>query len=244
MRAEIATVVLAAMLIATPMTTAGSPPRQGSPDSSGDLAALEQRLAGDPDNLEAGNQYRQVVIRARQHDRCLTFFERLVANHPDAANAYLNYGFAYVDKIPSVGAITQVILANNALTAFTHAVEVRPNWLAYYTRGNSYLFWPTVLGRAPLGIADLERALELQRRDTLRSYHVRTFIALGDGYWRLHQPERARQRWSEGAGLFPANAALKTRLSSKDDSLDTLVADAFDPSRRVDTDLQELWAQR
>ena len=31
-------------------------------------------------------------------------------NSPNAANAYLNYGFAYVNKIPAAGAITQVIL--------------------------------------------------------------------------------------------------------------------------------------
>jgi ribonuclease-3 len=34
-------------------------------------------------------------------------FEALVAAHPASANAWLNYGFAYVDKIPAAGAISQ-----------------------------------------------------------------------------------------------------------------------------------------
>ncbi len=198
----------------------------------------------DPDNLEAGNQYRQAVIRARAYDRCLEFFERLVMDHPEAANAHLNYGFAYVDKIPMAGAITQVILANSAVSQFTRAVELDPSWLTYYTRGNSYLFWPAALGRAPLGIADLERALELQRHATQRSYHVRAFIALGDGYWKAGQAEKARATWTEGARLFPDNPTLKTRLSNDVDAITNLVADAFDPSHRVDTDLRELWADQ
>lgn len=207
------------------------------------LDALEQRLSSAPDSLEAGNAYRLAVIRARAHDRCLAFFDRLVTTHRGAPNAHLNFGFAYVDKIPSAGAITQVILANSALNQFTVALELRPNWVTYYTRGSSYLFWPAALGRAPLGVADLEHALALQRTETLRSYHVRAFITLGDGYWKTRQPERARALWEEGARVFPGNALLRTRLSSDADTLDSLIADAFDPNRRVDTDLRELWEQ-
>ena len=44
-----------------------------------------------------------------------SWLEKLVAENPEASNAWLNYGFAYVDKIPVEGAITQVILANTSL---------------------------------------------------------------------------------------------------------------------------------
>ena len=80
-------------------------------------------------------------------------FEKLVADNPSSSNAYLNYGFAYVDKIPAAGSITQVILANTALSYFSKSIELKPSWIAYYTRGNSYLYWPKIFGRAPLGIA-------------------------------------------------------------------------------------------
>lgn len=240
MRTDIIAIGLAASLAALSPASPLPPPASPAPD----LTALERQLAAAPDSLQAGNEYRRAVISAREYDRCLEFFDHLVAEHPDAANAHLNYGFAFVDKIPTVGAITQLILANRAGPHFTRAVELRPSWITYYTRGTSYLFWPAALGRAPLGIADLERAVEIQRGEPRRSYHVRAFIALGDGYWKVGEVEKARAIWTEGAGLFPDNATLKTRLSSDADALTNYVADAFDPTKRVDTDLRELWTDR
>ena len=208
------------------------------------LAMLEQALEASPDSLEAGNEYRHAAVDMAQYDRALAFFKRLVEKNPDAANAHLNYGFAYVDKIPTAGAITQVILANNALNEFKLAVEKQPTWLAYYTLGNSYLFWPTICGRAPLGIENLQHAIAIQQRDRVRQYHVRTFIALGDGYWKIGRHDEARRTWSDGAALFPDNAALRDRLSNADVAVDRIIEQAFDPTRRVDTDLSELWGDR
>src|SRR5688500_4714934 len=93
------------------------------------LAPLEQALAAKPDDLRAGNDYRMAVIKAGQYDRGLKFFEKLIEAHPGAANAHLNYGFQYVDKIPAAGSITQVILANNALTEFSKSLDLRPSWI-------------------------------------------------------------------------------------------------------------------
>ena len=99
----------------------------------------------------------------------LAFFQELVTAHPSAANAHLNFGFAYVDKIPVAGAITQVILANNALGEFTTAVALQPSWIAYYTRGNSYLFWPKIFNRTRLGIDDprARKAMDPAMREAL-----------------------------------------------------------------------------
>lgn len=215
--------------------------RGGSDDH---LADLERRLHADANNLQAANAYRRAVIQDGQYDRALGFFERLVAAHPRAANAYLNYGFAYVDKIPAAGAITQVILANSALTQFTRAIELERSWIALYTRGASYLFWPKIFRRAPLGIADLEEALRLQRSQPKRSYHVRTFVTLGDGYWKTDDSQRARAIWQEGLREFPDHPSLQARVTGESASVTRLVEDAFDPSKRVDTDLSELWSER
>src|SRR5216684_4244475 len=130
-----------------------------------DLSKLETELSGDPDNLRCGSEYRQAVIQAKEYDRSLKFFEKLVADHPTCANAYLNYGFAYVDKIPAAGSITQVILANTALSHFSKSIELKLSWIALYTRGNSYLYWPKIFGRAHLGVADLEQAMKMQKAD-------------------------------------------------------------------------------
>jgi tetratricopeptide (TPR) repeat protein len=208
------------------------------------LAALEQAVMAKPDDLRAANDYRMAVVKIDkidQYDRTLAFFQGLVTARPTSSSAHLNYGFAYVDKIPVAGSITQVILANNALGEFTKAIELQPSWIGLYTRGNSYLFWPRIFNRTHLGVADLEAALKMQRADTKRSYHVRVFIALGDGYWKMDDAAKARATWQEGLAQFPDNAALKARLSKQGDELQALFDAAYDPNKRVDTSLKDLW---
>jgi tetratricopeptide (TPR) repeat protein len=207
------------------------------------LAKLEQELSARPDDLKAGNDYRLAIMQANAYDRGLAFFEKLVAAHPSAANAHLNYGFQYVDKIPAAGSITQVILANHALTAFSKSLELKPSWIGYYTRGNSYLYWPRIFGRTKLGIADLEEAMRIQNAEPKRPYHARTYVALGDGYWKMDNLAKATAIWKEGLSLFPDNAALKQRLSLNGDALKGLIDSVYDPNKRVDTNLHELWAK-
>ena len=213
---------------------------------------MEAALNADPDNMQYASEYRMAVIKlakathpkegqAADFDRSLKFFERLTAEHPNSANAWLNYGFAYVDKIPAAGAITQVILANNALTDFTKSIEVRPTWIALYTRGNSYLYWPKIFNRAQLGVNDLEQALKMQKSGPKKPFHVRVYISLGDGYWKTDQSEKSRAIWKEGLDQFPESTALKDRLARQGDDLKQYLDDVLDPSKRVDTDLHELW---
>ena len=143
-----------------------------------DAAALplfESALNADPDNLMASNEYRKAVIRAKEYDRAIDFYDKLTAAHPQAAFAWLNYGYTYVDKIPDAGSITQVILANSALTNFSKSIEIKKSWIALYTRGNSYLYWPKIFGRAPLGVADLEAAVAIARAEPKkRKVYVRS----------------------------------------------------------------------
>lgn len=205
------------------------------------LHYLELAISDDPENVRYASEYRQAAIRAKEFDRPLQFFQKAVSEHPKSANLYLNFGFAYVDKIPAAGSVTQVILANNAQTQFSKAIELQPNWIGYYTRGAGYLFWPKIFNRAALGVADLQKAMEIQKKGPRYSYYVRTYIALGDGYWKTDDLERARATWKEGLKEFPGNEQLKTRLSQEGDQLKATIEDQFDPNKRVNTDLSELW---
>jgi tetratricopeptide (TPR) repeat protein len=221
------------------LALAGPPP--APPAAVSPLTRLEAAVAADPDDLRAASDYRKEVIRTGEYDRCISFFEKLVADHPQSANAWLNYGYAYVDKIPAAGAITQVILANDALTQFSKSLELHKSWLALYTRGNSYLYWPKVFGRAPLGVADLEEAVALARADPKpKRVYARSFVALGDGYWKTDQPDQARAVWKEGLERFPGEAQLAARLARGGDDLSTYIEDQLEPNKRVDTDLDPL----
>ena len=211
-------------------------------DYSNALKYLEAAVTQEPDNMRYASEYRQVAIRSKEFDRSVDFFEKLSSSRAQSANVHLNFGFAYVDKIPAAGSITQVILANKALNEFSKAVELQRSWINYYTRGASYLFWPKIFNRAPLGVADLEQALKIQAAVPHRPYHVKLYVALGDGYWKTDQLEKARSTWREGLKQFPDNQSLKTRLEQQGANLQTTIEAGFDPNKRVDTDLRELWA--
>ena len=208
------------------------------------LPYFEAALSSDPDNLRYANEYRRAVIRTGEYERAIAFFEKLTAAHPQAAFAWLNYGYAYVDKIPAAGSITQVILANNALTQFSKSIEIKKSWIALYTRGNSYLYWPKVFGRAPLGVADLEQAVDMAKKEPKKKkVHVRAWVALGDGYWKTDQLEKAKATWREGLALYPGEPQLEARLAKSGEELETYIQDQLDPNKRVDTNLEPLWEE-
>lgn len=211
-------------------------------DYANGLHYLELAVTGDPENARYASEYRQAIIRNKDFDRSVHFFEKEVTEHPKSANLHLNLGFSYVDKIPVAGSITQVVLANNALNEFTKAVDLQPSWIAYYTRGESYLFWPKVFNRANLGVTDLQKAVELQKKGPRHSYYAKTYVALGDAYWKTDDLAKARATWQEGLKEFPDNQLLKSRLSLQGDELKASIEDQFDPSKRVNTDLRDLWS--
>lgn len=226
-----------------------------SKDYSSAVSLLEKAVENDPESLRNASEYRQAVLKqtvaahpkegsTADFDKEIAFFQKVVTEHPASSNSYLNFGFAYVDKIPAAGSITQVIMANTALTQFTKSIDLKPTWIALYTRGNSYLYWPKVFGRAGLGVADLERAYAMQKAEPKRSYHVRVYVSLGDGYWKTENIEKAKAIWKEGASQFPDSQALKDRLSKQGEDLDTYINNVLDPNKRVDTDLKELWRQQ
>lgn len=208
------------------------------------LDGLEAAVRADPESARRASDYRQTVIACGDHERAMAFFASLAAERPGSANVALNHGYSHVDAIPTAGAIRRVVLADRAIAQFTRAIELEPGWLAVFTRGNAYLYWPKVFGRLPLALADLERAEELARREGVRPYQVRGWVALGDAYWKDGRPDRARAKWREGLELFPGDARLTSRLAAEGEGLAALVEADLDPEKRVDTDLTVLGEHR
>jgi tetratricopeptide (TPR) repeat protein len=155
----------------------------------------------------------------------------------------MNWGYALVDKIPAAGAVTQVILADKALRRFSEAIDIDETWLALYTRGNSYVYWPAIFGRTKLGIADLDKAVELSASldDAAPAYHAHAYAALGDGYWRLGDLETAHEWWRKGLRRFPDDPELAERLMLEGGDLDAYLDAHYAIGSRVDTSLDELW---
>ena len=214
---------------------------------AGDLATaidrLEAAVRAEPDNLRYGAEYRQAVISTQEYDRSLALFEELAEANPDSVAVHLNRGYAHVDKIPDAGAVTQVILANTALKHFTASLEIEETWLGLYTRGNSYVYWPVVFGRAQLGIADLEKAISWSQKmgDEAPSYHSNAYAAMGDAHWRLGDKAAARSWWQRGAERFPGAERLQARAGGDDAEVQELLEAHYAIGERVHTDLRDLW---
>jgi len=205
------------------------------------LATLEAQVAADPENLRVASDYRQAVIAAGDYDRAIRFFDTL-ANRPGAGpHASLNLGLAYIDRIPAVGAFRRISLGNSATTALTRAIEREPSDLAYLIRGLVNLhFEKGFFHRTPEGVADLEHALRLAAPHADRRYVARIYSALGDGYWRLNNRDKARATWREGQAKFPDDARLRLRLTATDSVITDTIAHDLDAGVRVDTTLRDV----
>jgi tetratricopeptide (TPR) repeat protein len=211
----------------------------------GDLATaldrLERAVLAAPEDLRTSAEYRQVAIAAKACDRAIELFTKLADQYPTSATIRLNLGYAYVDKIPEAGAVTQVILASTALGHFTATIELEPSWLAIYTRGNSYVYWPAIFRRTELGMTDLRRAIALAESMAYQSYHARAWVALGDGWWRFEDLDQARRVWREGLARYPGTSDLVERLALSDEELEVFLDSLYALGNRVETDLRELW---
>jgi tetratricopeptide (TPR) repeat protein len=203
------------------------------------LASLESQVAADPENLRVAAEYREAVIAAGEYDRAIRFFDGLAGRPGAGPHAFLNLGLAYIDKIPSVGAFRRISLGNSATRALTHSIEREPSDLAYLIRGLVNLhFERGFFHRTPEGVADLETALRLAAPHAERPYVVRIYLALGDGYWRLKNLEKARSTWRHGQATFPGDERLRLRLTSADGIVSDTIAHDLDAGTRVDTSLR------
>ncbi|HEX4954875.1 MAG TPA: tetratricopeptide repeat protein [Thermoanaerobaculia bacterium] len=247
-------VVVAVGLLAPAPSGAGPATPQGNPaelfaaalaerDGSLRLTRLEAVVSAAPGNLRYSAAYRQELLKRKEYDRGIAFFTRLASAHPKDPHVALSYGYAYVDKLPDASFFSHLGLANKALAEFSRAVQLGPSWLTLYSRGNLNVYFPRMLGRTKNGIADLEKARELVRGETRRSYHALTWAALGDGHWRLGDTPRAREIWREGLALFPGDARLLARANKSDRDLDRYLGDLLTPGVRVSTDLVEVYRE-
>jgi tetratricopeptide (TPR) repeat protein len=211
----------------------------GQAGGASSLAAFEQSLLADPENLRVAADYRQVAIGAGDFDRPIEFLEKLSKRAGAGPNVFLSLALAYVDKVPTSGDIRRLYLGRDAMNAATKSIERKPTPFAYYMRGQINLYYNNVIfKRVPRGIEDLKKALELTDARTPSVVLSRIYAALGDGYWRLDDRTRAREVWKEGAARIPGDTALARRLEGDSETVRWVVIDALSASTRVDTSLR------
>ena len=218
------------------------PRRLGSEPPNRGLDDFEARLVQDPANLRVAAEYRQLVIETGRYDRSIKLFERLARDPRGGANRFLNLALANVDKVPVSGSVRRALLGRDALNALTRAIAIEPTDLAYLIRGLVNLYYDQfVFHRTDKGVADLETARQLAASHPQIAYVPRILVALGDGYWRLNRPDRARSVWREGLEAFPDQQTFRVRLDARADQIPDIIERALDAGVRVDTTLRELF---
>ena len=179
----------------------------GAPDASDcqRLDALQQAVAGAPENLLLASDFRQLIIACNEFERSTNFFEKLAKRSDAGPNLQISLALAYVDKVPVSGSMRRLSLARDAMRALTRAIEQQPTTLAYYARGLINLFFNNfIFRRAHLGVDDLEKALMLVTDETPPALVERVWLALGDGHWRAENPSSARETWAAAADWWTA----------------------------------------
>jgi tetratricopeptide (TPR) repeat protein len=206
------------------------------------LDGFEARLLQEPGNLRAAAEYRQLVIETGRYDRSIKLFERLARDPRGGANRFLNLALANVDKVPVSGSVRRALLGRDALDALTHAIAIEPTDLAYLIRGLVNLYYDQfVFHRTDKAVADLEVARKLATVHPQVAYMPRILVALGDGYWRLRQHDKARDVWREGLAAWPETDGFRVRLNATDAEIPDIIERALDAGVRVDTTLRELF---
>jgi tetratricopeptide (TPR) repeat protein len=206
------------------------------------LDEFETRLVQDPGSLRIAAEYRQLVIESGRYDRSLKLFERLAHDPRGGANRFVNLALASVDKVPVSGSFRRALLGRDALDALTRAIAIEPTDLAYLIRGLVNLYYDQfVFHRTDKGVADLEVARRLSAAHPQVPYTPRILLALGDGYWRLHQHDKARETWREGLASAPEVDGFRVRLNATDEAIPDIIERALDAGVRVDTTLRELY---
>lgn len=206
------------------------------------LDDFEAQLTRDPGSLRVAAEYRQLVIETGRYDRSIRLFERLSKEPRGGANRFLNLALANVDKVPVSGSVRRALLGRDALDALSRAIAIEPTDLAYLIRGLVNLYYDQfVFHRTDKGVADLEMARRLASAHPEVHYAPRILVALGDGYWRLNQRDKARETWRDGLAASGDPARFRVRLEARDDQIPDIIERALDAGVRVDTTLNELF---
>lgn len=210
------------------------------------VAQLENKLREQADGHHMTSLYRSHCRSIDAHDRAVRFLRKLSDKQSQNNDLKIELACAYVDKIPTCGGLAAIVskgsLANKAINVLNDVIEENPkNWLALYCRAMNHLHWPRALRHSDDAVADFQKCLDLQQVNGAtaeKSYHVRTYLGLGDAYAKMKSYTEARRAWNDGLRLFPQDPGLNRRLGiTDDDKLFDFVMEQRSLENPIDSDL-------
>ena len=156
------------------------------------------------------------AIEAGQLDALVALFEQRAQAEPGSADAQLDLGMAYLQKLFKVGnGPEQGTWAIKADKSFDAALAVDDHhWEARFAKAVSLSFWPPVFGKQTEAIKHFEMLIEQQANATPAPNHAQTFLLLGNMYQQLGKADQALATWQRGLALFPDDAELAQQIAN------------------------------
>lgn len=211
------------------------------------FALLEERMQQESSNLELGNFYRKHIVRLNQEDRAISFFKKLTQAGDAPAQAYYNFAFAYIDKIPRVGPMGAGFLSKRSIAQFKIVQDRDPDdWIASYGIGMNYLHWPDYFKKTEGALGYFDKCMQIQQGKPVKPQYLLTYLRMGDALVRGGDVARAYETWRAGAKLFPGHPDLLERLNTPRERIESAIRELYNPNNSIgaiDTDISILWAK-
>ena len=162
---------------------------------------------------EAWKQLRE----AGKLDKAIVELEQRTASDPRSADNPAALGHAYLQKCGTIQDLReQGILAMQADKQFDTALNLdSSNWEARFMKAVAMSYWPPNLGKGDEVIQHFQTLIQQQEAQSPQPQFADTYAWLGDQYQKAGRADDARTVWQRGAGLFPADEKLQTKLASK-----------------------------
>lgn len=210
------------------------------------LKHLEKAMHNDPSRLALSNYYRQLAAKNKLYERSINFFKKEVAGKNGSVDEmYYNLGFAYIDKIPSVGPMGSGFLSKRAIKQFQNVLDRDPDdWIATYAIGMNYLHWPDYFKKNDSAMVYLEQARGLQKVSSAEPFYILTYIRLGDAYAKNGKTNKAYEIWEEGLKFFPNHQDLVDRYNTPRKKISKAILQLYNPNNsigEINTDISVLW---
>ena len=136
---------------------------------------------------------------------------------PGAVDARMELANFYVGKLLTVQGPEQGLWGSKAEKQWHQVRALDPDhWESRFRIGNSYAYYPDVMGKTDDAIELLEEARSVQQRSAPTPQHVQTYLSLSRMYQRKGDHEQARAVLSSGLEYHPQDAKLREALDGLD----------------------------
>ena len=163
----------------------------------------------------------QQLIKSGQMDQAMAELQQRMADQPDNAQLPTTLGEAQLNKVRAIkeagGDVNDMgILAMQADKNFNAALKIDPqNWEANFVKASTQFYWPADAARDNDAVQRLTSLIDQQETMTPNPVFVQTYLALGNQYQKIGQPEKALATWQLGLVKFPSDPALLKKINGQ-----------------------------